>query len=115
MDCRVRSILHQPPNKNSLRRAMVHLRIALRLRRAADQPRICRVTVVRFQEIINGRSYSIEALRVDRNRWRAQLVRRPDRATAVMPFYGTTAEEAKRLLAGWLARVAGTAAVQDRP
>jgi len=64
------------------------------------------VKVIRFEETINGRTYVIEVLAVDRNRWRAQLVRRPDRATAVMPFYGMTADEAAKNLSGWLQRAA---------
>jgi hypothetical protein len=63
------------------------------------------VTAVQFKETINGRDYLIEALPVDRHRWRAQLVRTHGRATtALMPFYGATPDEAVRQLSGWLAR-----------
>ena len=65
------------------------------------------MTVVRFKETINGRAYEIEALPVDRHRWRAQLVRTTGRSTtALMPFYGSTPDEAVRHLSGWLARMA---------
>jgi hypothetical protein len=65
------------------------------------------VTVVRFKETINGRAYLIEALPVDRHRWRAQLVRSTGPSTtALMPFYGATPDEAVRHLSGWLARTA---------
>ena len=87
---------------------MVHLRTALRLRQNSAASTICApVDVVRYQEIINGKTFLIEVLFVDPNRWRAQLVRRSDRATSVMPFYGTTAAEAADLLSRWLKKAAG--------
>ena len=60
--------------------------------------------VQRFQEIIGGRVYHIEASRVRDDRWRAQISRHPGTSTALMPFYGETADEAARLLFDWLAR-----------
>ena len=60
--------------------------------------------VRRFQEIIGGRVYNIEASRVRDDRWRAQLSRRPGTSTALMPFYGETADEAARHLFDWLVR-----------
>ena len=66
------------------------------------------VETVRFEETINGRSYVIEVLAVDRDRWRAQILRRPGASTALMPFYGATAIEAARLLSQWLTRAAGS-------
>ena len=59
------------------------------------------VTVHRFEETIGGRSYHIEVTPVS-NRWRAQLRRMPGMPTAMMPFYGTTPDEAARLLTQWL-------------
>jgi hypothetical protein len=59
------------------------------------------VTVHRFEETIGGRSYQIEVTPVS-NRWRAQLRRMPGMPTAMMPFYGTTPDEAARLLTKWL-------------
>jgi hypothetical protein len=59
------------------------------------------VTVIRVKETINGRTYLIEASPVDPHRWRAQLA---GRSTALMPFYGATADEAVRQLSSWLAR-----------
>jgi len=76
--------------------------LALRTREVENHTFV--LNVVRFQEIINGRTYLIEVLAVERDRWRAQVVRRPDRATAVMPFYGTTADEAAKSLGAWLQR-----------
>lgn len=53
---------------------------------------------------INGRVYRIEVALVSR-RWRARVVNKYGGPTALMPFYGTTAEDAARDLSGWLARV----------
>ncbi len=60
----------------------------------------------RFEEVIGGRVYHIEAFLVDseEDRWRAQIVRMRGVPTALMPFYGRTADEAARLLREWLAR-----------
>ena len=41
-------------------------------------------------------------MRVDEDRWRAYLASVPGGPTALMPFYGTTAEQAVRRLADWL-------------
>jgi hypothetical protein len=65
------------------------------------------VETVRFEETINGRNYVIEVSAVDRDRWRAQILRRPGASTALMPFYGATAIEAAKLLSQWLTRAAG--------
>jgi hypothetical protein len=62
------------------------------------------IAVRRFQEIIGGRVYHIEASRVRDDRWRAQIARIPGTPTALMPFYGETADEAARLLFDWLVR-----------
>ena len=59
------------------------------------------MTVHRFEETIGGRSYQIEVTPVS-NRWRAQLRRMPGMPTAMMPFYGTTPDEAAQLLTKWL-------------
>ncbi|MDQ2704974.1 MAG: hypothetical protein M3Y43_07405 [Pseudomonadota bacterium] len=59
--------------------------------------------IIRFNEQIHGRSYVIEVLPVGRSQWRAQIARSGG-ATAVMPFYGTTPDEAARLLSVWLNR-----------
>jgi len=58
----------------------------------------------RFVETIGGRVYQIEAARMQENRWRAQIVRIPGMPTALMPFYGTTPDEAAGHLREWLAR-----------
>lgn len=62
------------------------------------------IAVQRFQEIIGGRVYDIEASMVRDDRWRAQIARLPGMPTSMMPFYGETADEAARLLFDWLAR-----------
>ncbi len=62
------------------------------------------MAALRFQETIGGRVYEIEALLVRGGRWRAQMVRLPGMPTALMPFYGATADEAARLLCDWLTR-----------
>jgi hypothetical protein len=60
--------------------------------------------VRRFQETIGGRKYDIEASMLRDDRWRAQIVRLPGMSTALMPFYGATADEAARQLLDWLTR-----------
>ena len=59
------------------------------------------MTVHRFEETIGGRAYLIEVMPVS-DRWRAQLLRMPGVASAMMPFYGPTPDEAARLLTQWL-------------
>ena len=59
------------------------------------------VTIHRFHETIGGRAYHIEVTPVS-NRWRAQLCRTPGLPTAMMPFYGTTPDEAAQHLTKWL-------------
>jgi hypothetical protein len=56
----------------------------------------------RFEQEIGGRLYVIEASPVQTNRWRAQIARRPGMPSALMPFYGATADEAASLLVRWL-------------
>ena len=76
------------------------------------------MNVHRYEETIGGRAYQIEAMPVG-NRWRAQL-RRPGMPTAMMPFYGATADEAVHHLAQWLTlahqrRLASADESTDRP
>lgn len=59
------------------------------------------MNVHRFQQDIGGRPYQIEVTPVG-DKWRAQLRRLPGMPTALMPFYGTTPEEAASLLTRWL-------------
>jgi hypothetical protein len=58
----------------------------------------------RFQESIAGQAYLIEVAAVERDRWRANLVRTPGVPTALMPFYGPTPDQAADLLRQWLTR-----------
>jgi hypothetical protein len=58
----------------------------------------------RFNQSIAGRSYLIEASLVSQDRWRACIVRVPGVPTAMMPFYGRTADEAAQQLSDWLTR-----------
>ncbi len=60
--------------------------------------------VHRFAESIGGRDYLIEVTAVDPNRWRANICKSTGMPTALMPFYGPTADEAARLLRQWLTR-----------
>ena len=60
------------------------------------------VTAHRFDQTINGCTYLIEAMMVDEDRWRAYLVNVPGGPTALMPFYGVTAEQAVSRLTNWL-------------
>lgn len=59
----------------------------------------------RYEEKIAGRTYEIEVQAISQSRWRAQIARRPGMPTSLMPFYGTTPEEAAQQLRRWLALV----------
>jgi hypothetical protein len=61
-----------------------------------------------IEQQINGRLYRIEVARVSRQ-WRARVVSAFGGPTALMPFYGVTAEAAAESLALWLARLHRTA------
>jgi hypothetical protein len=61
-------------------------------------------SVHRFQELIAGQPYLIEVAAVDKDRWRAYIVRIPGVPTALMPFYGPTPDEAAGQLRRWLTR-----------
>jgi predicted RNase H-like HicB family nuclease len=63
-------------------------------------------TVVRhrLERTIAGRSFVIEVTWVAEKRWRAHIVRIPGVPTAMMPFYGETADEAATNLSAWLDR-----------
>ncbi len=67
-------------------------------------PSLTSSAVRQFQQEIGGRVYQIEASQVAGNRWRAQIARLPGLPTSLMPFYGTTADEAASLLTAWLTR-----------
>ncbi len=69
------------------------------------------MTVHRFEQIIAGRTYHIEVQAVTTSRWRAQIARRPGMPTSMMPFYGTTPEEAAQQLANWLTLITAAAPV----
>jgi hypothetical protein len=62
----------------------------------------------RFEEVINGREFLIEVSSVGRDKWRAQLKRIPGGSGAMMPFYGSTPDEAAGHLSRWLAIANGT-------
>jgi hypothetical protein len=62
------------------------------------------VETLRIQHTINGRPFVIEVSEVGRDRWRAQIARQPGGSRALMPFYGTTPNEAADHLSGWLSR-----------
>ena len=66
-------------------------------------------TVHQLSETVDGRTFRIEVSRVARDRWRAQIVRAPGIPSAMMPFYGPTADEAAKLLTAWLTRAHQTA------
>jgi hypothetical protein len=71
--------------------------------------------VHRFQQSIAGRSYLIEVAAVADDRWRAYIVRVPGVPTALMPFYGTTPDEAAGQLSAWLTRAHARAASGPAP
>ena len=60
------------------------------------------VTVLRFEETINGREYRIEVSPVGTDKFRAQIARAPGGSRAMMPFYGRTPLEAVEHLSQWL-------------
>jgi hypothetical protein len=68
------------------------------------------VNVVHFQETINGRPYVIEVLAVGSARWRAQIAPTVGGTTALMPFYGSTPDDAARRLTEFLERAAAAGA-----
>ena len=69
--------------------------------------------VHRFEESIAGRAYLIEVAAVTKDRWRAYIVRVPGVPTALMPFYGSTPDEAAHLLSEWLTRAHARAAASS--
>jgi hypothetical protein len=58
----------------------------------------------RLERIIAGRPFVIEVTWVAEKRWRAHIVRIPGVPTAMMPFYGETADQAATNLSNWLDR-----------
>ena len=58
----------------------------------------------RLERTIAGRPFVIEVTWVAEKRWRAHIVRLPGVPTAMMPFYGETADEAATNLSTWLDR-----------
>ena len=66
--------------------------------------------VHRFEETIGGRTYQIEVVPTDSERWRAYIVRVPGVPTALMPFYGPTPDQAAGNLREWLSRAHACAA-----
>ena len=71
--------------------------------------------VHRFQQSIAGRPYLIEVAAVAADRWRACIVRTPGVPTALMPFYGSTPDDAARQLSAWLTRAHERAAGRPAP
>lgn len=60
--------------------------------------------VHRIATQINGRDYHIEVAMVDPDKWRAQVVTSYGGRTALMPFYGTSADDAAKRLSEYLTR-----------
>ena len=67
-------------------------------------PNLKTVVRHRFERTIAGRPFVIEVTWVAEKRWRAHIVRLPGVPTAMMPFYGETADEAATNLSVWLDR-----------
>jgi hypothetical protein len=59
------------------------------------------VNTYHFEHDIAGRLYRIEVTSVG-DRWRAQLRRTAGMGTSLMPFYGSTPEEAASHMTSWL-------------
>ncbi len=79
----------------------------------ADEP--VNTVVHRFEQSIAGRPYLIEVAAVAQDRWRAYIVRLPGVPTALMPFYGSTPDEAAGQLRAWLVRAYERAANGPAP
>jgi len=73
------------------------------------QSSLLKLTIHHYEEQIAGRTYQIEVSLVSAERWRAQIARLPGMPTSLMPFYGTTPEEAAQELSKWLSLVSGVA------
>jgi hypothetical protein len=58
-----------------------------------------------YERNIAGRTYLIEVQAITDCRWRAQIARLPGMPMAMMPFYGSTPEEAAHELSRWLSLV----------
>lgn len=89
-------------------------RTALRLIRLLRdiQSSLLTVAIHHYEEQIAGRTYQIEVSPISASRWRAQIARLPGMPTSMMPFYGTTPEEAAHELSKWLSLVSGVAVVK---
>ncbi|HIA49144.1 MAG TPA: hypothetical protein EYN90_00945 [Acidobacteria bacterium] len=61
------------------------------------------MNIHRFEEVINGREYKIEVSLVSSTTWCAKLGSVPGGASALMPFYGDTPDDAAQQLKNWLA------------
>ena len=101
----------ESPVERSFIPLCIGLRTFLRFRQSSALARIATppvgaqtaiVTVQHYDQTINGQTYRIEAMLVDPERWRAYLVLGPGGPTALMPFYGATAELAVEQLTAWL-------------
>ena len=73
------------------------------------QSSLLTLAIHHYEERIAGRTYQIEVSPVSASRWRAQIARLPGMPTSMMPFYGTTPEEAARELSKWLSLISGVA------
>ena len=56
----------------------------------------------RFEQEIGGQMYVIETSPVHTDRWRAQIARKPGMPSSLMPFYGSTPDDAASRLFKWL-------------
>jgi len=88
----------------SLDRAVRLHRLVLAIKLQLHLEQDVTLAVHRFEESIGGRTYTIEVKAVDRDRWRAYIVRLPGVPTALMPFYGPTPADAAHELSKWLTK-----------
>jgi hypothetical protein len=75
------------------------------VRNSVAVPPVTPVVKHLYEQHIAGRTYHIEVLPISASRWRAEIARLPGMPTSLMPFYGTTPEEAAAQLSRWLALV----------
>ena len=99
---------HRPENRDQTRVPAASYEPSLvSAKRACESLSSFHLTSVthHYQEHIAGRTYQIEVRPISPSRWRAEISRLPGMPTSMMPFYGTTPEDAAQQLSRWLALV----------
>ena len=90
--------------RTALRLSRIFLRVQSSRSLQTTEYAAVNIPVQRFEESIAGRAYLFEVSAVETNRFRASIVKAPGVPTALMPFYGPTADAAICSLRDWLTR-----------